>query len=553
MLFQTLFASVIFISLLYSQPNVGGSGLFMPNYVGVWFAAGLIILLTFYRLLASGQPTQFLASSVGNVWGLAGLVVFGLGLVNTSTSVSNQGLFLGGMLGAWLFFYALMQWRISHGLFLKIVTLVCLLGVLHAFVATVQLHDPFRVWYTLTGYLPFGVVTNRPVGIIQQVNMTATFMATVAVMALYVVSHASFGRYKWYWQAVVWLAVLLSGYILLLSGSRAGWLALLLALPLVLLVRGVAFKKYPLRLAIWLALVALAVLLALWFPGKASQMALLGDKLNDVAMGTDVRLFLYRTSWQLFLTSPWFGFGLDGYTPAFVAYAQAVGVPEAFSELKLAQFMHPHNEVLYWMLQSGVVALLAIIGMVLHYGRWLFKQRRRFALGVLALTLPMLIQTQLSAPFVFSALHLFLLLFLLHYGVRNAKKTVVLSLSGWQIGLGRSVLAVLLAVWLGMAFWSLKSIQDAYQFEYRLFLTAKQTPQEINNMVYFAYATHHPLFKEAVHNIMNNMVDKILLDGRNRYDLQRFIEWAEAQSPQQQSPITAQNLLNAKVLLERMP
>ncbi|WP_127471234.1 O-antigen ligase family protein [Thiomicrorhabdus aquaedulcis] len=545
MLYRAIFAFIIFISLLYSQPNTGGSGLFMPNYVGVWFAAGLIILVTLQRVVSA---KEFAVSWVGNVWGLAGLVIFGFALVNTATSFSQQMLFLGGIIGAWLFFYALMQWRITHALFLKILTLVCLLGVVHALVATVQLLDPFRVWYTLTGYLPFGVVTNRPVGIIQQVNMTATFMATVAVMALYVVSHASFGRYKWYWQAVVWLAVLLSGYILLLSGSRAGWLALLVALPLVLAVRFVALKKHPVRLMIWLALVVLAVLLALWFPGKASQIELLSDKLNDVAMGTDVRLFLYRTSWQLFLTSPWLGFGLDGYTPAFVAYAQTAGVPAAFSELKLHQFLHPHNEVLYWMLQSGVVALIGIGLMIAHYVYTLFKQRAQFALGVLALAIPMLIQTQLSSPFVFSAIHLFLLLFLLHYGVRNSKKRVRFKVGSNQVLVGRGLLTVLMLGWLGVAYWSVKSIQDVYQYEYRLFLTAKQTPEEIRDMHYFEYASYHPVFKDSVHGVMNKMLIKAIADN-NRYDIQRFIWWAEAQAGQSRSSLTSKNLAKARTVL----
>lgn len=533
--------------LLYSQPNVGGSGLLMPNNTAIWFVSGLVVALALHRVLSKRQWAVS-GSAHGLGWML--LLIFGLSLVSSSASLNTQLLFAGGFMGAWLFFYALFQYRLTHGRFLRLLTFLCLLGLLHALVATIQLHDPFRVWYTITGYLPFGIVTNRPVGIIQQVNMTATFMATISAAALYIVLSASFQRYHWYWQAMVFAAVLASFYILLLSGSRAGWLSLAIALPLVLMARHKVLKRFSNQFFIWLTILGIAVALAYFFPGKADQ-ELLTNKFDQLSMGTDVRLFLYSYSLQLFLTSPWLGFGLGGYTEAFVNYAQSVGVPEAFRELKLIEFLHPHNELLYWMLQSGVLALVAVVAWVAVYLKKLFKQRVIFALGILGLAMPLLIQAQLSSPFVFSSLHLFLLLFFLHYGIRNEKRVVSLSIGQSSRVLARSALWMLLALWVFAAWWTLKSIQDAYEYEYRLFLTAKQTPKEIREMQYFAYAHSHPAFADEVHSIMNKMAGKALEVG-NRYDLQRFLWWAEKQDMSQKSALTLSLQIRAYLIFGRV-
>jgi O-antigen polymerase len=533
---------LLFCSLfLYSQPNVGGAGLLMPNNVSLWFIVGLFIIVSLYHSVGSNQ---WIVGSFATWLTVALIVIFGVSLVNSEALNSVRFMYAVAIAGVILYFNALYQWRITHATFLKILVFLSAIGLLHAFVSIVQIQDPYHVWYVLTGYLPFNLATGRPIGIVQQVNMNATLMATILVVSLYLITHKSFQRYQWYWKGVVFSSTIATTYILVLSGSRAGLLAAMVGLLMVLMARKRAIKNNKTAFFLWVFAALCGFLIAYSFPGSTANNDLLSHKFDQMLMGTDMRLFLYSSGWQLFLQSPWFGYGLGGYTHAFVEYAESIGIPERYQALDLNTFLHPHNELLFWILQSGVSALIAILALIILYIRKLFRQRAVFTLGILGLAAPMLIQAQLSSPFIFSSIHLLLPLFFLQYAIRNDRKIIRFHLDK-KGQLFNKLVSLFLAIVLSyLAWYSVKSIEDAYNYEYRLFLTAKQTPEEINNMRYFEYASLHPSFKHSVHGVMNSMVVKAL-EINNRYDIQRFIWWAEEQAVESRSERTKENLAKA--------
>ncbi len=546
---EKLRIGVLFILLmnfvLYSQLNVAGAGLLMPNNVGLWFVAGLFVIVSFYHSI---NNNLWVFSPFAIFLTVALIVVFSLALVNSDALDSVKFSYAIAIAGVILYFNALYQWRITHATFLKLLVFLSTIGLLHALVSVVQIQDPYHVWYVLTGYLPFNLATGRPIGIVQQVNMNATLMATVLVVGLYLITHKSFQFYLWYWKGVVFSSTIMTTYILVLSGSRAGFLAAIVGFLLVLIARTRGIKHNKVSFYLWVFLVLSGFLLAYFFPGLTANHDLLSHKFDALFMGTDLRLFLYSYSWQLFLQSPWFGYGLDGYTHAFVQYAESVGIPKRYQDLDLYTFLHPHNELLFWMLQSGIGALIAVLALIAFYIRKLFRQRVLFTLGVLGLAAPMLIQAQLSSPFIFSSIHLLLPLFFLQYAIRNDRKIIRFYIDK-KGQLFNKLVSLFLAFGLSyLAWFSLKSIEDAYNYEYRLFLTAKQTPEEITHMQYFEYASHHPSFKHSVHGVMNKMVVKAIKDN-NHYDTQRFIWWAEEQSVENRSERTKENLTKAHIAL----
>lgn len=537
---------LLFCSLfLYSQPNVGGAGLLMPNNVSLWFIVGLFIIVSLYHSVGSNQ---WIVGSFANGLTVALIVIFGLSLVNGDALNSVKFIYAVAIAGVILYFNALYQWRITHATFLKILVFLSTIGLLHAMVSIVQIQDPYHVWYVLTGYLPFNLATGRPIGIVQQVNMNATLMATVLVSSLYLITHKSMQRYRWYWKGVIFSSTIATTYILVLSGSRAGLLAAMVGLFMILIARKRAIKNNKTTLFLWVFTVSIGCLSAYYLPGFTANNDLLSHKFDQMFMGTDLRWFLYSSSVQLFWHSPWFGYGLGGYTHAFVQYAESVGIPERYQALDLNTFLHPHNELLFWMLQSGIGALIAILALIILYIRKLFRQRALFTLGVLGLAAPMLIQAQLSSPFIFSSIHLLLPLFFLQYAIRNDRKIIRFHL-GQKGQLFNKLVALFLAFGLSyLAWFSLKSIEDAHSYEYRLFLTAKQTPEEINEIKYFEYASFHPSFKDSVHGVMNKMVVKAIEDN-NQYDIQRFIWWAQEQAVDSRSERTKENLAKARTVL----
>jgi len=486
-----------------------------------------------------------------SIFGL--ILAFGLTLIlsfsfiESTGSISEVGLLALSFLGVTLFWFALEQWETSHRQFLVVLLALTVLGGFHSLVSMVQIHDPYHVAFTLTGYLPFNLAGSRPIGIVQQVNMTATLMATFSLIGLYLTSYRFFSRISFLWRVWVVLSIVMALYVLFLSGSRAGLLAFVLGFVLLVFARFKWLKKHFLQLLAWFGLIGSAYVLALWFPGLTDSNELLQNKFDNLLFGKDVRWYLYLTSWELFLQSPWLGYGLGGYNDALVNYVANVGIDPRFEYLDLKTFLHPHNEFLYWILQAGITAFITIVSLVIIYLKLLFKRELGFALGILALTMPILLQTQLSYPFSLSALHLFLLLFLLQYGTQLYVKTIHFSLSGAIQKASCAALLLLFITWSYLTWFTFKSIEDTYAFQYRLFLTTEQTPQEITEMHYFEYASKHPVFKSDVEVAMNRMAEKAI--GQNHYDTKRFIWWAEEQAVEDRSEWTQENLAKARIAL----
>lgn len=386
-----------------------------------WFGgAVLFIVLTFWRGLVL---QRLVLPTLGLVFVSALCLLFFVGLINAE--LLNVGVIMSGlgMLIVGLFLMALLQYRLTQVDLVFIGFIVCLLGFFQALIGFVQVHDTYKVLYQLTGYYPFKF-SGRPVGSFQQVNMLASFLSICVVLTFYLLSQTTR-----HWGGVrkrvfLVLATIAMVYVLLISGSRAGLLALLVGLVWLIAVRWRLILRSSLWMLAWLAAVFVGAALAWLYPGDSSSLNDVNRKLFEVLMGTDIRLFLYSTSFKLFLESPWLGYGLGNFNAAFVSYVALNGAPEVFQALNMSSFSHPHNEPLFWLLQSGVFGILAILGFMVLYIRALWQFSHRRALLLLGLALPLWVQAQLCYPFSLSAMHLFLLIVLLAFGLKGSKKSL---------------------------------------------------------------------------------------------------------------------------------
>jgi O-antigen ligase len=168
------------------------------------------------------------------------------------------------------------------------------------------------------------------------------------------------GNHRRWMLLVLWLAMMilfLTG--LLLSQSRAAWIAAFLIIPLtfVTLLRaenrlGSGQRK---RLAVTIVLVA-ALTLVLGkdiLVGRLTQeegtiAALLGGDLDRVPFTSiGYRVYLYRLFVEYWSIKPFFGWG-PGFSPVII---QAYGNPE------LAEFVHFHNSYFDILIQTGLAGL----------------------------------------------------------------------------------------------------------------------------------------------------------------------------------------------------
>ena len=531
-----VWVGLILLASLYAGKNEGGSGWYLPFNIVVWSVACLFIMATLIKVLYCQQLVVSRMALYFCVM-LLGILLAGSVFADIQSDIWLQTALAFGVVG--LFFWSLFQYPLTQRHFIQILVVLCIVGFIQSLIAIVQSHDVYRAAYALIPYEAFRFSGDRPLGNFQQVNMLASFLSLVLVATLYLMLSRVFLNGSRVFKIWLFLVVLSSFYVLLLTGSRAGLLAFMVAGICMLMARRRFLRQHIPLFLLWLLALALAFILSVYFPGQALGLEFVLEKMGGLS--EEARFFLYQYSLQLFMESPIFGLGIGHFIAPFAEHIAA----EKNTILMTVRFTHPHNEWLYWMLQSGVLALLLPLAFAGMYGVYLLKRSGAYALMVLALLLPFLIQSQLSYPFTLSSVHLFLLLFFLYVGVRFVKKTWRFSINRVQ----KQLLIMMMIVCIGMIFYgtwhSLKSIKEAYIFQNSLFYTQFQTKEEIANQRYLAHATHNLLYREDAVKAMNSMVEKAIKNN-NRYDLNQFVWWAEKRGGE----ISQQSLENlAKVYL----
>lgn len=527
---------LILIATLYVDKNGGGNGLNLPFNIIVWMVVCLFIVMTFIKIIYS---QSLVASKVSFYFFAMLLAIFVLGSVQANIQSDTWWKMAFGFSVLSLFLWALFQYSLTQRQLIQILIILCIVGFIQALIATVQSHDSYRVVYTLIPYEAFRFSGGRPLGNFQQVNMLASFLALVLVSSLYLMMSRYFLTASRLFKIWLFCAVVLSFYVLLLSGSRAGFLAFIVGAFCMLVARQTFLKHHLMVFLGWLLALSLAFFLSTYFPGLSGGLELAVNKMAGLSGGA--RASLYQYSLEMFMLSPFVGLGIGNFIEPFADYIRT----QQNAQLMALHFTHPHNEWLYWMLQSGMVALFAPLFFAVFYLIHLFKRRYSYALMVLALVLPFLIQSQLSYPFTLSSIHLFLLIFFIYVGVRfiRSKRSFVLNANIKRLlllGILSLIPVILYASW-----HTLKSIQEIYIFENSLSYTQFQTKEEIANQRYLEHATYNILYRESVVIAMNKMVTKAI-KSNNQYDLNQFIWWAENRGGE----ISQQSLKNlAKVYL----
>ncbi|HEY5798999.1 MAG TPA: O-antigen ligase family protein [Burkholderiaceae bacterium] len=169
-----------------------------------------------------------------------------------------------------------------------------------------------------------------------------------------------FRRTRWAFAPVLALVCCLGAS--LLSGSRGGWLALLVAAPVLARYRGTLSRRL-LAYASLLAIVLLAVAVAVPATGVASRLCLIVQEVRayfeqgDFSTSIGIRLELWKASWLIFLDHPLFGAGRNQFEAALqalasqgrIAYSPALG------------YASSHNDALYFLATGGLVDFVCLL------------------------------------------------------------------------------------------------------------------------------------------------------------------------------------------------
>ncbi len=420
-LFFALFSLLALAAPLYYQQNLGGEGLYLPYNASTWIAA---LFVTAAGLLLAMQRRSMVTPRYGLA--LCALPV-GLLISGFVTGVGNPSewlMRLGYVLGGFGFFIALFQFRLQRQhQDLALALLFC--GImLQALIGWIQLQQlPF-----FSALVPIAR-SSQPIAIFQQVNLTASYLATGLPLAIYLATRPGALQAPWLIRILPYCGLVLCSGVLLATGSRVGLLGGALGLLLALAGRRhflIRHKRIALALGISL-LLGSGFLLSDKVENRSS-FAL--NKIERMQQGgqADVRFSVYEISLDTIANAPLFGHGLGSFQSVW--QAERGEFQDQHPDLDIGpRYSHPHNELLFWLVEGGLVAVAGILlcaGAVAWRLVRLGSERGLLLAGML---LPIVLHTQVELPFYISSPHWFVVLFLLYltFSLRPASLNLKLS------------------------------------------------------------------------------------------------------------------------------
>lgn len=517
--FQYFILPILLFSHLVSIPNVGSIYWMIPSNVSMWIACALLVILACVVVL---QTQEFLFKKSQVYLFVFVIALFSFGVINSDFSQQNLMIYFFGMFFVAIFYIALGQFKFSDNDVYFFMFVLVVFGAIQALIGVIQIYDyEYRLFHLWFGYEPFRIVGGAT-GAFQQPNMLASFLSLALISGFLLLFTKEVCEYSKLKLLVFYLCLVVMFFVLFKSGSRAAILSFTIPMFLVFWVNRNKLRESIKGFLLFIFAFVLAISLIQLVDASQTGLGNVIHKSERIANGGDVRFHLYGSALNMFFESPWFGYGIGGYPEAFKNYYSAMSLPNALSQEMVNRMTHPHNEFLFWMVQSGLIALVGLtLFLFLFFKNLDFSSNRTITMVLLAL--PVVIQAQFSYPFGLSAPHLFLLLIFMALAVekRNAVKigfkTSLVTLSGASI---LSIVVILM----GSSVYA--SILETHYFYNRMKLYKIDKFQGYEEKGYFNQATNNIFFSDFVDRAMLKMFERAI-DRDNFYDIKQFVKWSE--------------------------
>ena len=488
----------------YSTPTIGGTGLAITYNIPVWIVASWAMAA---GLLLTVNSKKFVTPQLGLFFVAFPIIVIISGLlaeINQPIAWLFRVLFI---LGGLLFLYSLFQFNITQRVIDRCLFLLVIASGLHALFGSIQTISP----QLLTPWFP-NQLDFVPRGLFQQINVHASFLATGVIITLYLISRPSFRFSSLLTKSIVILAFSLSLYVIVSSGSRIGFLSILLGIPLLL------WSRYkPLRTHKKLLIILFIASCGSFVAGQSGLHKTIDKtvQLKEKSYST-ARIAMYTIGLELVSKNPIHGYGIGGFLSAWNKQASDfIGRhPETFMPKYI---LHPHNELLFWMIEGGLLALAGILAVVIGISLALYRCGFQRGGAYAAMLLPISLHTQVELPFYISSVHWFLWLLLIFLVLRHQTKrcNVNLSLSATRLV---QCVAIFLAVGVPLFMFNTTRAQtDLYNYIIGKNLQPPYLQIALNNL-YFQ--------NDAERLIMRAMLDNSIKKNDLR-NIRNYADWAE--------------------------
>ena len=287
-------------------------------------------------------------------------------------------------------------------------------------------------------------INNFPSGGFFQTNKLASFLATTLLCTL-CIKKKSYTEYIYknninfisiilkkyriyYLMIIVMLSSIFKLFILKSTNSLTGLIGFLFGLFILTIWRHKKrnYKSQYLIPIIPFILLTIFILfhedIKHFFLHEANASTKILNKINSSSF--DIRKNLYIACFEIFKEKPIFGYGLGTFKEIFQSKRVFVNYGKVPSD-KI--WLHPHNEFLYRLIESGTLGGLGIISLALSFIIIVILKNRIDALKYFALIFPLTFHLQTETPFHHNEISWFLFLLILYISMKKNYFTIKLS------------------------------------------------------------------------------------------------------------------------------
>ncbi len=305
------------------------------------------------------------------------------------------------LIGGLLFLFSLYQFQLSKLEALRLLVLILLAVAIETSFGLVQFFlFEEGDW---GGYI---VGSSRPHGVFLQPNVMASFMATGLAIALFLSVQKRLFNNTWAVKYLILFSLFATSFVLILLQSRTGFVA---AIGVLLLTIPYLYHTCKKQLVINFAIVAIGAISA-FICLENSDTPIRGQQVYENVGARDAQFIV---SLDMIKEKPLFGYGYGGFERSFIDQFNRYAIENPDIGNTITRLSHPHNEVLFWVVEGGIVALFAFIFFTVGYITTWFKIPFRQGLTLLALIFPILLHSQLEFPFYSSVSHWLVFLIML--------------------------------------------------------------------------------------------------------------------------------------------
>ena len=392
---------VYLLAMHFFMPNPGGSGLALAFNPTTWLGVACALAIGLYQIGTNGT-LKYNKLTVGL---FLCCVMLTLPALYTN---SNLSLSIGRLVGLWvglLLFVTLQQFRFSNKQKQRLLWFITIAVFIEAMFGWIQffLLEPGNLF----GY---NTIKNRPYGIFQQPNVMASFLATGLALSGYLLTRhpRKYGR-KVSEVALLYLMPIATIPLLIFLASRTGWLGAILSVAFLLpYLYRFATKK---RFLGW----SLAIIAGL---GLGISHNMLSEQGSLAAQKTHIespRQYTFPQAFDMLIEKPFTGYGYGRFEPEYIVYTARQHQLNANYKPGLASMDHPHNELLYWGVEGGLLPLVGILLAAILVLSRIAQSTKGSRLALFALFVPILLHSQLEYPFYHSAIHWITFVILLYW------------------------------------------------------------------------------------------------------------------------------------------